>query len=77
MQLRIGISNHLSMCGPQELSFVASSLKDPNEGLIECAAAPNGSVLEAVVIFGANASGKSNLVDAVQTMQAMVLQSHA
>lgn len=76
MLLRFGVSNHLSIRDLQELSFVASSLKDSRDGLIDCAAAPSGSVLPAIVIYGANASGKSNLVDAMATMRSMVLQSH-
>ena len=77
MLLRFGVSNHLSIWNPQELSFTASSLRDRREGLIECAAAPNGSVVPAAVIYGANASGKTNLLDALATMRAMVLRSHA
>ena len=76
MLLRFGVSNHLSIRDLQELSFVASSLKGSSDGLIDCAAAPSGSVLPAVVIYGANASGKSNLVDAMATMREMVLRSH-
>ena len=76
MLLRLGVENHLSIRGLQELSFVASSLKDPEEGLIPCPTAPSGSVLPATVIYGANASGKSNLMDAMETMRAMVLFSH-
>ena len=75
MLLRFGVSNHLSICESQELSFSASSLKDRDEGLIDCADSPNGSILPAIVIYGANASGKSNLVSAVETMRGMVLRS--
>ena len=56
----------------KELSFCASSLKDGGEGLIPCAAAPKGSVAPAAVVYGANASGKSNLVDAMEAMRRMV-----
>ena len=76
MLLRFGVENHLSIRGLQELFFVASSLKDPGEGLIPCPAAPSGSVLPATVIYGANASGKSNLMDAMRAMRAMVAFSH-
>ena len=76
MLLRFGVSNHLSIRDLQELSFVASSLKDRDDGLIDCAVAPSGSILPAVVIYGANASGKSNLVDAMAAMREMVLRSH-
>ena len=75
MLLRFGVANHLSIRDYQELSFATSSLKDRREGLIDCEATPNGSVLPAVVIYGPNASGKSNFVDAVGAMRSMVLWS--
>ena len=75
MILRFDVSNHLSIRDSQELSLVASSLKDAREGLIDCPAAPNGSLLPAVVIYGPNASGKSNLIEAIHTMRWMVLTS--
>ena len=76
MLLRFRVSNHLSFRDLQEVSFVASSLKERKGYLIDCAAAPNNAVVPAAVVYGANASGKSNLVDAMQTMRAMVLRSH-
>ena len=76
MLLRFGVSNHLSIRERQELSFVAASLKDRDEGLIDCAAV-NGSLVPAIVIYGANASGKSNLVAAMRAMRSMILLSHA
>ncbi len=76
MLLRFSVSNHLSIRDSQELLFTASSLKDRSDGLIDCAAAPNGSVVPAVVIYGANASGKSNLLEAITVMRHMVLRSH-
>ena len=76
MLLRFVVSNHLSIRDRQELSLVASALSDAEDGLIDCASSPSGFVLPAIVIYGANASGKSNIVDALRTMQAMVLGSH-
>ena len=76
MLLRFRVSNRLSMRDPQELSLTASSLKDPTGGLIDCPAAPGGSVLPAALIYGANASGKTNLVDSIRVMREMVLSSH-
>lgn len=76
MLLRFGVANHLSLRGFQELSFAASSLKDPDQGLIACPPAPGGSVVPAAVIYGANASGKSNFVDAMRAMKHMALSSH-
>ena len=76
MLLRFAVANHLSIREKQELSFAASSLRDRSDGLIDCKAAQNGSVLPAIVIYGANASGKSNLVNAIAAMRKMVLRSH-
>ena len=75
MLLRFAVENHLSICERQELSFAASSLKDQGDGLIRCEAVVSGAVVPAVVIYGANASGKTNLVNALSTMRMMVLWS--
>lgn len=76
MLLRFGVENHLSIRDRQELSLAASSLKDSKAGLIECAAAPNGHAVPAAIIYGANASGKSNLVAALDFMRDTILLSH-
>ena len=76
MLLRFAVANHLSIRESQELSFAASSLRDRGDGLIDCKAVQGGSVLPAIVIYGANASGKSNIVNAIAAMQEMVLRSH-
>jgi len=75
MLLRMAFENHLSICERQELSFVASSLKDPDNGLIKCDAVHGGSLVPAAVIYGANASGKTNFINALATMKRMVLWS--
>ena len=75
MLLRIAFENHLSICKRQELSFAASSLLDPTDGLIKCDAVHRGAVVPAVMIFGANASGKTNFINALSTMTGMVLWS--
>ena len=76
MLLRFTVTNHLSVRDRQELSLVSSSLSDRKDGLIECASSPSGTVLPAVLVYGANASGKSNLVDAIRAMREMVMFSH-
>ena len=75
MLLRFGVSNHLSIREFQELSLSTSALIDAEEASIQRTAAPRGSALRAAVIYGANASGKSNFVDALETMKGMVLYS--
>jgi hypothetical protein len=59
MLLRFGCENYKSFRDYQELSLVASALKDPGPDLFSKA---NGriSLLPLAVIYGANASGKSN-----------------
>ncbi len=54
---------------------MATSLKDFAGGLIDSSAINQGQILPAVVIYGANASGKSNFIDAISFMQRMVLSS--
>ena len=77
MLLRFSVQNHLSIKEKQELSLVASSLKDREEGLIACDAVPGKRVLPAAVIYGANASGKTNLLRALGFMRGAVLFSHS
>ena len=77
MLLRLGVENHLSVSERQELSFAASSLKDCPDALISCDAAKSGTLVPAAVIYGANGSGKTNFVNAFETMQKLVLWSHA
>ena len=77
MLLRFGVSNRLSIRDRQELSLTSSSLKDRTDGLIDCASSPTGSIVPAVVIYGANASGKTNLVHSIRAMRSMVLGSHS
>lgn len=76
MFLRLAFTNHLSIDKQVELSFAASSLKDPEEGLIECHAAPAGNLLPSLVIYGGNAAGKTNLVNAIDFARSAILHSH-
>ena len=77
MLLRIGVENHLSICERQELLLAASSLKDRDDGLIPCDAVDSRKLVPAAIIYGANASGKTNFVNAVHSMRSMVLWSHS
>ena len=75
MLLHFGVKNFLSMCDRQELALVASSLKDRSDCLLDCPASPSGAVVPATVIYGANGSGKTNMLSAVKMMREMVLWS--
>jgi AAA15 family ATPase/GTPase len=75
MLIRFGVENHLSIKSAQELSLVASALKDGGVDLIK--PTDNLSLLPATLIYGANASGKSNLVSALANFVDTVRNSHA
>ena len=75
MLLRFAVSNHLSIKETQELSFIKSALKGPDDGLLSSPALPKEKVLPAAIVYGPNASGKSNLLDALMFMRHAVLSS--
>jgi hypothetical protein len=75
--LRFSVANFRSFWREQQLSMIASSLKDDPSGLIEAPALRGEKLLPSAVIYGANASGKSNLLKALSFMRWMVLQSHS
>lgn len=76
MLLRFSAGNHLSIRESLELSLVASALDDSETGLIDCPHVPRGKALPSAVIYGANASGKSNFISALHMMCNIVLNSH-
>ncbi len=76
MLLRFRAGNHRSLNEPQELSLVASTLDDDATGLIPCKAAPKGHLVPAAILYGANASGKSNVLAALRWVRQAVLSSH-
>lgn len=77
MLLRFSVSNFGSLRDKQELSMIAShAIKDEPSGLIDAPELRNEKVLPAAVIYGANASGKSNFIKAIAHMQMLVRDSH-
>lgn len=76
MLLRFSVSNHLSIRDSQELSMVATSLKDRDEGLIDVPGMAKTRAVPAAIVFGPNASGKSNLLLSLGFMREQVLGSH-
>jgi len=75
MLVRFSIENHFSIREEQELSLVCSSLKDPIGALFSV---PNTELklLPAVVLYGANASGKSNFISGLEFLSETVRYSH-
>jgi AAA15 family ATPase/GTPase len=75
MLIRFRFANHLSFRDEQELSLVASSLKEPSESVVPMERLQIG-LLRALAIYGANASGKSNVLSALDFMRGAVVNSH-
>lgn len=70
------VTNYRSIREPVSLSLVSSSgteLRDTNVHAPDASATPD--VVRSAAIYGPNASGKSNLVRAMRTMQRIVLES--
>ncbi|QSB20606.1 ATP-binding protein [Pseudomonas sp. 15A4] len=81
MLLRFGVANHLSIRDYQELSLVATSLKDPVEGLLRTTDKPGHNENErvavpVVAIYGANAAGKSTILRALDFYVRAIRDSH-
>lgn len=76
MILRFGVANHRSIRDYQEL-FLSASKRIKRTGLTTPVPILQEDALPIVAIFGANASGKSNLIDAVDEMKRHVVYSHS
>jgi AAA15 family ATPase/GTPase len=74
MLLKFQVTNHRSIRGTAEISFVATSLKEQSESLVPCRYTKHG-VLPVLALYGANASGKSNLLDAMAFFRRTILRS--
>ncbi|MFJ5529170.1 ATP/GTP-binding protein [Streptomyces sp. NPDC093261] len=78
MLLRFRVANVRSLRDEQELSFVApEDEKDSPARTVELAGGRSVGVFPLIGIFGANASGKSNVLLAMVDMQSAVLNSYA
>lgn len=75
MLIRFGCSNYKSFSEYQELLLTASRLKDDQSDLV-CSESFNEPLLSSVAIYGANASGKSNMLLALREMIGFVRTSH-
>ena len=75
MLLRFRFSNFRSFRDEQELSLIASGLSDGTDNAIRSPGLDEG-ILPAAVIYGANASGKSNALRALQFLAIAVQSSY-
>jgi len=78
MVLEIRLSNFFSIKDEVVLDFRAANLKSQNvkalkDNLFEF---NKSSVLKSITIYGANASGKSNVIKAIRFCHSLVMESH-
>lgn len=71
MFLQIAIENHRSIAEKQVISFLAVEGEDHPQG--QCVEVEGvGKVLRSIVLYGANASGKTTVIDAVESFWYLV-----
>lgn len=73
MLIRFGVENFYSIRDRQEVSLVASSYKDHRESLFSVQ--PKLHLLPVIAIYGANASGKSNMLAGLSSLISAVQNS--
>jgi len=76
MLIRFGVSNFRSICEYQELSLVASNIKEHDDSLINIDGI-NERFLPLAGIYGPNASGKTNILGALHFFRNGILHSHS
>ena len=75
MLLRFGVGNHLSIRDYQEL-LLSTSRRIKREGLTMPVPTLQEDVVPLAAIYGPNAAGKSNLIDALDEIRRAVVKSH-
>ena len=75
MLLRFGVANHRSIRDYQEL-LLSASRRIKREGLVIPVPTLKESAVPIAAIYGPNAAGKSNLIDAMDVMRRAVVGSH-
>lgn len=74
MLVRFSVQNFLSFRDRAELSMISANHGRSPQHVVEAATSDDISLLKAAAIYGANASGKSNLVRAIDTVREMVVE---
>jgi AAA15 family ATPase/GTPase len=76
MLIEFRVENYRSLRDEQALTFEAAPLGDPDDPRPRTVEGHGERLLPAAVIYGANASGKSNVLAALAFMRAAVVNSH-
>jgi len=75
MLMRFGVSNYRSIREYQEISLVASTLKGGDANTFEFKGAME-RLLPFTMVYGANASGKTNLLRSLAFFRDSIVKSH-
>ncbi|HNC98746.1 MAG TPA: AAA family ATPase, partial [Myxococcota bacterium] len=76
MLIEFRVANHRSIREEQALTFAAGRGGDPADGRQRAVAGATEVLLPLAAIYGANASGKSNILAALAFMRDAVADSH-
>ncbi|MDD5474216.1 MAG: ATP-binding protein [Candidatus Methanoperedens sp.] len=76
MLIEFSLENFRSIKEEVTLSLVASSDKSLDNNLITTEVLKKDNLLRSAVLYGANASGKSNVVSAINSLRNLVILSH-
>lgn len=75
MLVEFTVSNFKSIKEPQTLSMVATNAKEHPDNVFQPSPNEDIKLLKTAVIYGANASGKSNLLEAISALYQLVANS--
>lgn len=75
MLLRFGVANHRSIRDYQEL-YLSASKRIKRKGLVIPVPTLKEGAVPIVALYGGNAAGKSNLIDAMDEIRRAIVQSH-
>ena len=72
MLIEFSVGNFLSFNQKKTLSFEAKGISELKDNVVKCS---NLKLLRSAVVYGANSSGKSNLLKALDRMRDTILSS--
>jgi len=73
--VEFSVENFLSFRDEQRFSMVASKERADSKGVIEAAKSGDDGLLACAAIYGPNAAGKSNLVQAINYVKVLITNS--
>ncbi|EKE78316.1 hypothetical protein P24_02106 [Oceanibaculum indicum P24] len=74
--MQFSVSNFLAIKNSQSVSLVASDLSDAKAGLLDYPGREDVKILPSIMIYGANASGKTAIINSINFMKYMVISSY-